>query len=496
MSERKSVRSDQLDSGIVDDGIVNNNNGQESLAAAEDLMGTLEAGHEPFTNFRNLMEGVEVAPSESSSQVSNLSQRKGTNKAPPNALRSLQEKNNFHSLPDDIDYHEDSFLDRLRETDTKSLWMMAFLIFAGIGSIVTAFSLISSVNPTPKVLPTDVMEMNSFSSAKQVKQFLTKANMNVPGVNPSLTWFFGFPQSGNTYVFHILHSVTDKATATNYGFSVMDLEGKVHAAIHDSVRVYGESGPALYTSKFLETPDTRILTWASSDGACRNCHPRKYMYNYGRFRELCWEGTIMKDGNQVAVKYNPELVKSAVHLYRDPFDNIVLRFWAEREAKAAGNHISWLERYPPTHTGFQSWCNERDAEWYDVENAWYGPETMKLAEGVICRQEFYKYIMFHNNIARTRLAYNLPTFVIKYEDFHLEYEKTISNLVAFMGLPLLREPPEKDVQVGFSDRYFTDEHRAASKKLMRSLALPKVLDVLDQYDEVEHKIRSDLHKNQ
>lgn len=36
----------------------------------------------------------------------------------------------------------------------------------------------------------------------------------------------------------------------------------------------------------------------------------------------------MKDGQQVDIKYNPQLVKGAVHLYRDPFDNVVLRFWA------------------------------------------------------------------------------------------------------------------------------------------------------------------------
>lgn len=493
MSERKSVRSDQLDAGIVDDGIVRSDNAEETLAAAEDLMGTLEAGHEPFTNFRHLMtEGIEVAPSDANSQASNLAQRRGPN----NSLRSLQEKNNFHSLPEDIDgdYPEGSFLEKLREQDTKSLIMMGFLVLAGIASITTAFSLISSVNPAPIAIPTDVMELNSSSNAKAIKQFLSKADMSVPGVNPSLTWFFGFPQSGNTYVFHLIHSVTDRATATNYGFSVMDLEGNVHVAIHDSVRVYGDSGPALYTSKFLEPPDTRILTWASSDGTCRNCHPRKYMYNYGRFREMCWEGTVMQDGRQVAVKYNPELVKSAVHLYRDPFDNIVLRFWAERETMAAGNHLTWLQRYPPTHAGFQSWCNDRDAEWYDVENAWYGAETMQKAEGVICRQEFYKYIMFHNNIVRTRLAYNLPTFVLKYEDFFLNYEKTLSNIVSFLGLPMLREPPEKDVQVGFSERYYTDENREAAKNLMRSLALPKVLEVLDEYDAAEKIIFESKHR--
>ena len=282
------------------------------------------------------------------------------------------------------------------------------------------------------------------------------------------------------------HEVTNRATATNYGHNIIDLEGKVHLAIHDSVRVYGDSGPALYTGKFLETPDKRILTWASVDGACRDCHPRRYMYNYARFRELCWEGSIMYDGKQVAVHYNPEIVKSAVHLYRDPFDNIVLRFWAEREEKAMGNHLTWLKRYPPTHVGFQSWCNDRDDEWYDVEKAWYGEETMELAEGVMCRQEFYKYIMFHNNVVRTRDAFNLPTFVLKYEDLHLHYENALGGLVSFLELPMLKESTKKDFQMGFSRRYFPQKTKDAAFAFMKHLAMTKVDLILDEYKEIEH----------
>merc|ERR1712071_450817 len=257
-----------------------------------------------------------------------------------------------------------------------------------------------------------------------------------------------------------------------------DPKGKVHVANHDSVQVYGDSGPALFTASVLDPPEKRILTWVSIDGACRNCHPRKYMYNYARFRELCWEGSVIKDGEEKLVEYDPSFVTSAVHLFRNPYDNIVLRFWAEREKMMEEKHNSWLQRYPSDHAGFQSWCNDRDAEWYDVELAWYGEEAMGLAEGVICRQEFYKYVMFHNNVLRTRLAFQLPTLILKYEDFHSRYETSIAKLAKFLDLPMESSPPTNTVEVGMSKHYFTDAHGQATNAFMRNLAMPKVADIL------------------
>lgn len=466
---------------------ISEENAKETLEAAEDLMGALEAGDEPFTNFQHLMtEGIEIGGDKDNPNLSHRNKVSDLRES-----RLMYDNNNFHSLPTEIKDNGKvrSFLDKVRDKDNRKMMAVGLLLVFGVVSLGTAFSILSNIPMTPTTVETpDVLELNAASTNRAIQNFLESVDMSIPGVSPSLVWFFGFPQSGSSYVSHLVQVISDRATATNFGSALMDMQGHVHVAIEDSKRVYGDTGPALYSGEALEVPEKRILTWTNSDGTCRNCHPRKYMYNYGRFREVCWEGTVMKDGESVAVKYDPAYVKSSVHLYRDPFDNIVLRFWAEREEMAMGNHLAWLNRYSPTHLGFQAWCNDRDAEWYDVEKAWYGEETMALAEGVICRQEFYKYIMFHNNVVRTRLAFNLPSFILKYEDLYLHYEKTMGNLLSFLELPVLREPPSKDVQVAFSRRYFTDDHRNAAKKFMKSLALPKVYEILEEYDDVEDAI--------
>lgn len=486
----------------VEDGNANNEAKAETAQEeADDLLVSVDAGDEPFSNFRHVMtEGIldteandSVTPSSS-----NLSQRK-TNVEPASKTDSYEY---FHSLPAEVPeslrakVKKTSIFDKLKQADSKMILTMSFLVVAAIISVTTAFKLITSIPLVPASAggsALDSFEVTPHASDREIARFLSNFDMEIPGVTPSLVWMFGFPQSGAAYIFHLIHVITKTATATNFGHSVMDLKGIVHVAKHDSYRVYGTGGPALLSANILDVPDKRILTWASADGACRNCHPRKYMYNYARFRELCWEGSILDNGQQVAVKYNPEYVKSAVHLFRDPFDNIVLRFWAEREEMQILGHNTWLKRYPSSSDGFQTWCNDRDAEWYDVEKAWYGEDTMKMAEGVICRQEFYKYIMFHNNVVRTRQTYNLPTFLLKYEDLYLDYEETIGKLIEFLDLPTVRDPPPRDMEVGFSAPYFTEENREATNLFMMSLALPKVASILKQYEKTELDIEKTLH---
>ena len=485
----------------TEEGSMNNETKAETaLEEADDLLVSVDAGDEPFSNFRHVMtEGIlNNEPNDSvTPSSSNLSQRKTipeTNKSDSYEY--------FHSLPAEVPESlrekakKPSIFDKLKQADGKMILTMSFLVVAGIISVTTAFKLITSIPIIPASAggsDIDSFEVTSHSSDREIARFLSNFDMEIPGVTPSLVWMFGFPQSGSAYIFHLIHVITKTATATNFGHSVMDLKGVVHVAKHDSYRVYDGAGPALLSANILENPQKRILTWASADGACRNCHPRKYMYNYARFRELCWEGSILENGQQVAVKYNPEYVKSAVHLFRDPFDNIVLRFWAEREEMQILGHNTWLKRYPSSSDGFQTWCTDRDAEWYDVEKAWYGEETMKLAEGVICRQEFYKYIMFHNNVVRTRQSYNLPTFLLKYEDLYLEYEDAIGKLVEFLELPTVRQPPPRDMEVGFSEPYFTEVNREATNLFMMSLALPKVATVLKEYEKTERDIVLTLH---
>lgn len=155
----------------------------------------------------------------------------------------------------------------------------------------------------------------------------------------------------------------------------------------------------------------------------------------------------------------------------------------EREEASKEEKKHWLHRYPPSNEGFQLWCKDRDEEWLNVETAWYGDEVMAAADGVVCRQEFYKLIMYHNNVVRSRASFQLETLLLKYEDLYNSYFRTIGMLVNFLELPVVSKAPPKDIQVGFSRYYFTEDQRDATFKFMDSIALSKVKDMMNEYKE-------------
>jgi len=457
---------------------------------ADGLLGNFETGDDPFSSFRHLMtEGIEIQSDQDSVSSSNIiSQRKSNIKI--DDFRSHNENENFHSLPthlDDLTFisSSQSFISKLKRTDPKTILTMIFLLVAGVISIGAAMSLTASISlNVVNSKFSDPHELTSHSSSNEIKKVVANANLDLPSRSPIIVWFFGFPQSENYYILHLIQHVSKRATATNSGQKVMDLDGVVHIAERDSILLYENHGPALLSENSLDPPDKRVLTFVSNgDGTCLNCHPRNYMHNFARFREVCSQASFIKNGNVAPMEYNPAIAKSAVHLFRNPYDNILLRFWTEREEMKLDHRDFALKKYPPSHQGFQQWCNDRDAEWYALEKGWYGEDTMSLAEGVICRQEFYKYVMYHNNVVKTRQTLDLPSLVLKYEDFNDQFESTIEKLIMFLELPTESEPPEKDVKINFSEKYYyTEENKKATDAFMKSLAHPKVLQVLEEYE--------------
>ena len=67
---------------------------------------------------------------------------------------------------------------------------------------------------------------------------------------------------------------------------------------------------------------------------------------------------VTKDGTSERVfsEYKPENVTKAIHLIRDPFDNIVSRYHLER--KLPGRFAA---DYPKTREGFRAYCSAIDS---------------------------------------------------------------------------------------------------------------------------------------
>lgn len=306
---------------------------------------------------------------------------------------------------------------------------------------------------------------------------------------PSLVWLFAYPESGGPHVMHVVHTVSGRATAVNEGDSYdMRENGDVGNAplTRNSLRVYGNAGPALSTGHRLSPPTTKILTLTQTHGTCHGCHPKDYMRNKDEFRKRLWSSSIVENGKIEHVEYDVADVESGLHLYRYPFDNVLLRYWSERERKHVTNHNGWVRRYGAHVEGLRRWCDEMDDHWRETERAWYSADLFALAEDVPCHQEFYKWVAYHDNVDMVERGANLPMRTLRYEELYDHYHLTVRKLLDWLDLPDLRPAPSgggADLLVGFSQHYFSKDEKERIYAFMKKAAtMPAVRAMIETYE--------------
>lgn len=122
------------------------------------------------------------------------------------------------------------------------------------------------------------------------------------------------------------------------------------------------------------------------------CPPEKYAESSYSFRRKCLQTkwiNIKEDGSKERVfsNYKFNKVTKAIHLVRDPFDNIVSRYHLERElpGRTAAD-------FPKTREGFRSYCkaidnlhkmNERRALFLD-------DDLLEIMSVVPCHADFFR----------------------------------------------------------------------------------------------------------
>jgi len=303
-----------------------------------------------------------------------------------------------------------------------------------------------------------------------------------------IVWLFAFPESGAFHLNHILQTVSQRGMGTNNGKMYMNPDGRVSPApmSRNNMRLYGnERGPPLLSGTDLGAPNTKALVHTTPSGACFNCHPQEYMHNTEEFRHSLWMASVIKDGELLHLPYDTNCVKGGLHLYRFPFDNIVLRYWAHREQKHVSNHNGWVAKYGASTNGFHEWCNIQDNHWADVERAWYGEEIYALTENVPCHQEFYKYINYYNQVEMIERGAGLNMTRICYEELYNHYHEAVGGLLEFLDLPVVRETPPgggQDIRMGFSQHYFTLEQKKATYKFLKAIAEPGVKAMMEMFE--------------
>lgn len=293
-------------------------------------------------------------------------------------------------------------------------------------------------------------------------------------------WLMSFPNSGTSFTIHLTREASNTTTATNYG-----LEGEIKDK--PSVPVFNSSleGPffELIPDRTTNLPPKYILTKTHCGGYCADCHPQNYIESTRSFQLMCQSGIrgrmtetgLTKDWK---VTYDAKYVKKAIHILRNPLDNVVARFHLMHKRENAPK--SFTTKYAYNSTGFNLWCADQDKA-RDLRN--FRLIDNKLADkldAVPCRQEFFMYLQWHNLAFETSRALGLPTLILYYEDYSNNFDLTEKRLLKFLELPSVGgvEPFAKGKVY---EDYYSPEQRAAIVDLSKHFATAETWNYLKHY---------------
>lgn len=165
------------------------------------------------------------------------------------------------------------------------------------------------------------------------------------------------------------------------------------------------------------------------------------------------------------VTYPSHRVRRAIHLIRNPFDNVVSRFHLERHSGKAA------ESYPKTKDGFRDFCFQMNAlhPYEETKANFLEQSLLETLKDVPCRGDFIRYMEWHNLAFATAQDLELETYVLHYDWYSTRFNQTVHELVDFLHLQVKDEPAPFVEGKVYTD-YFTAEERGAVQLALESIA--------------------------
>ncbi|KAL7546508.1 hypothetical protein ACHAWF_009841 [Thalassiosira exigua] len=359
-----------------------------------------------------------------------------------------------------------------------------------------------------------------------------------------------FPNSGTSYTVQLVRVASNATCATNYGLEAqMGPDGR-SVPVRDAgpegpfwINVppaEGGEGKTIKQPKYgtsfaanAPPPSASILTKTHCGGRCASCPPQRYLETPSSFLRACLSGArgvalgtpssigseegeddynydyndsdesdedeegrkperVRKDGKWYEkrfVTYQPDLVSQAVHLVRDPFDNLVSRYRHEqKQMRKTSKGEEWVATFPNDAGGFRKWCAREDDAYsrHEKRAKWakygYPADVARYLEGVPCWGEFFKYAQWHVLALRAAEALDVPTLYLRYEDYAKDVEATTEYLLDFLGLERAKGSrlPPFDTGKDYAE-YFTREERASASEFLKRATGEKGRWLLERY---------------
>ena len=277
--------------------------------------------------------------------------------------------------------------------------------------------------------------------------------------SPMIAWLMSFPNSGTSYTIRLVREVSQTPTASNYADETPEgAQGRKRAVFPDQ-----PTGPfwilndndAATEDNTKSSNQTFVLTKTHCGIRCNPCSPEEMAETTYSFRRRClvtkWVNTAT--GANKYSTYPADRVRKAVHLFRDPFDNVVSRFHLVNQQTG--------HPYPTDKLGFLQYCRSIDYQYTESETRYMHFAENKLLAAlwkVPCHADFLRYVEWHNLAIVVQNDLQLDTFRLHYEDFGSEVDKfpaTLNALLEFLELPARATPttpfvPDKSYRLYFS----------------------------------------------
>lgn len=338
-------------------------------------------------------------------------------------------------------------------------------------------------NKAPQMAPHPTVDKrNPFESSTPP---LVSDTRTSPPATPDIAWLMSYPNSGTSYTLRLIQMVSNTTAATNYGEECEKdtRSGRIAPLYGDS-----PSGPYLRHIDSKPLPDSFILTKTHCGGRCVHCAPDRYIETVDSFFARCLTGTLVeptfdgsKEVNRSRVQYTNEHVKKAIHLVRDPFNNIVARFHLEYNNHKNLNNFS--SSFPNNREGFRRWCDDLDQRYTRQENKTelISPDIKAQINSVPCHSEFYRYAQWHNLAIAVTENMSLETYVLHYENYEKAFEPVLKSMLRFLKLDAVGDISPFIAGKTYHD-YYKKEELAAAMRLVKAVASNRTWTLVRRYE--------------
>ena len=233
-------------------------------------------------------------------------------------------------------------------------------------------------------------------------------------------------------------------------------------------------------------PDTYVITKTHCGSRCIECGPREYIETPKEFLRNCASGHLRtsqgRQRHRRPVRYPPERVSKAIHLIRNPMNNIIARFHLDHHHKMEENDVEWLSKHPNDPVGFHAWCRDQQVA-YTKQDAEFFGSVDKIPKAP-CYGEFYKYTQWHN-LAHESLQlidHQVPVLTVYYEDYTERFNQTTTSILDFLELELEGDLHTFSARTSYG-HYFNSTQQEDIKSLIFNVASNSTWEKIRHYFE-------------